>query len=312
MSLPGLPARDPGGHKGTFGTVSVVGGCADPARPMLGAPVLAATAAVRAGAGLVRLCVPSPLLIPALSACPSATGVALPAGEDGAVIGHEAAEVLDSLVRESASLVVGPGLGIENSHNNGRSSLVLRALAQDEVPVVLDADGLNTLASVPDPLPDVRAGMVLTPHPREFERLAGGLGLRVSGDREQDATALAQLVGGVVVLKGAGTVVSDGMRSWVCTSGHHCLATGGTGDVLAGVIGGLAAQFVRCETPIPGRERGLGAGPLSLYEAAVLGVEIHARAGERWAKQHGGGAGLLAMELCDLVPGVMAGMGGSH
>jgi len=106
-------------------------------------------------------------------------------------------------------------------------------------------------------------------------------------------------VGCVVVLKGAGTVVSDGIRTWTCTHGHPCLATAGTGDVLAGLIGGLAAQFA------PDQEAGM-----SLFDVARLGVQAHAIAGEEWARKHTAQAGLLARELADELPAVLEGMRG--
>ena len=112
-------------------------------------------------------------------------------------------------------------------------------------------------------------------------------------------------LGCIVVLKGAGTVVTNGQETWVCPWGHACLATAGTGDVLTGLIAGLLAQHAGGG---PGRGQGRGMSPLDL---ARIGVEAHARAGEAWAAGHGAQAGLLAEELADLLPGVLEGLRGS-
>lgn len=289
-----MPARPVSGHKGTFGTVAVVGGsCAGDAR-MIGAPALAALGALRAGAGLARLVMPTPILAAGIGLCPSATGVALHVGEGGALIAHLAAEVIDDVILDSTCLVIGPGLGV----GEGSAALSLRAVQQEDIPVVVDADALNNLAGIPQLQKDFRAGAILTPHPGEFRRL--GAALNIGHDPVNEATralaaeALAQRLGCIVVLKGMRTVVSDGHQTWVCARGHPCLGTAGTGDVLAGVIGGLVAQFA--------------AGPrrvLGLFDVARIAVEAHAIAGERWAAAHEASAGLLAGELAELVPGAI-------
>ncbi len=301
---PKLPARDPRGHKGTFGTVLVIGGCATPARRMLGAPALTARAALRTGAGLARVLAPRPIVDAILSLCPSATGLCLPVEPDGSLVRHEAASAFDAAAENATVIALGPGLG----DAEGVSDLVLRVLAQTETPVVADADALNALASIPDFAPDVRAPLVLTPHPGEFRRLAVPLGIKAdpTSDAERGTAAeqLAQRLGCIVVLKGRGTVVSDGHRTWTCEGGHPCLATAGTGDVLTGVIAGLIAQFV------PEGPAAIGSitlprpqdRPLDLYDASRVGVELHARAAERWAQVHHASAGLLAEELADLIP----------
>ena len=304
--LPSLPPRDPSGHKGTFGTVSVIGGCAGDPR-MIGAPALVARGALRAGAGLARLVMPAPVLDAGLVIEPSATGRALPTDASGRVVPHEAAATIDEVTHGSDCVAVGPGLGAGAEIE----SLALRAVAQDGTPVVVDADALNALSRVPDLARELRARAILTPHSGEFKRLAESVSVPApgadAGSRTEAAGELARRLGAIVVLKGAGTVVSDGHRSWTCPTGHACLATAGTGDVLSGVIAGLVAQFVAPAPPaglsesmrerlpaVPGR-------PLSLYDAACLAVWAHGRAGELWAERHGG-AGLLARELCDGLP----------
>jgi len=294
-----LPTRDPDGHKGTFGTVAIVGGCADSRSRMIGAPAIAALAALRAGAGLARVLCPSPILNDVISITPSATGVALPTSADGALIAHEAAEVFDLHTSSADSIVIGPGLGWNpdplDPLAEGTRAIVLRAILHSDVPLVVDADALTALASTPDFARDFRAAAILTPHPGEHKRLASALSLPVAGEDDASRLAacesLARRVGCIVVLKGAGTVVSDGQQSWKCEHGHACLATAGTGDVLSGLLGGLLAQHSKATA----RPR------LSLFEVACIGVQAHAMAGEFWAKANAQ-AGLVAGELADLLP----------
>lgn len=295
--LPLLPPRPPHGHKGTFGTVVVVGGSHAGGRAMVGAPALAALGALRAGAGLAKLVMPADLLPAGLTVCPSATGVGIPQTGGGSLDPGAAPQVLDSMLAGASAAVIGPGLG----EGDVERALSLRAVQQDGVPVVVDADAINNLAVLPDLFRDFHAPAILTPHPGEFRRI--GAALRISQDptdpaqRPHAAAELARRLGCVCVLKGAGTVVSDGIRTWTCARGHPCLATAGTGDVLAGVVAGLVAQYA-CG-PMP---------KLSLFDAARIGVEAHAVAGERWASEHGAQAGLLAQELAEQVPGALEAM----
>jgi NAD(P)H-hydrate epimerase len=297
LPLPSLPARPATGHKGTFGTVAVVGGsCAGESR-IIGAPTLSAVAALRAGCGLVRLAMPGPILAAGIVLAPSATGTRLPTNRRGEIIAHEASAVIDRLVTRATCMVIGPGLG----EGEGPSAASLRAVQQESIPVVVDADALNCLAQVPQLHKDFHARAILTPHPGEFSRLAQALKVSQNptnpAQRAAAAQAMAQGLGCVVVLKGAGTVVSDGIRTWTCTHGHPSLATAGTGDVLAGLIAGLVAQFATDED-----------SAMSLFDAARIGVQAHAIAGEEWARKHTAQAGLLARELADELPAVLEGM----
>lgn len=314
-----LPARDPKGHKGTFGTVVVVGGCAHTAADdefseadgvrMVGGPALCALAALRAGAGLARLLMPEPVLNAGLIIAPSATGVALGVDGDGRVIAHRAAKALDDALTGAHAMVIGPGLGT----GAGEESLSLRAVSQEEAPVVVDADALNNLARVPEFWRDFRAQAVLTPHPGEFARLAASIGIGVDGKSDPDgaAAALAQRLGCVVVLKGARTAVSDGQRAWALADPNPALATGGSGDVLAGIIGGLLAQYYK--RPIVAGERSVTSermGGLGLFDAACAGVEAHARAARLWTNRHRTTGGMLATDLLDELPSVIERMRG--
>lgn len=329
--LPPLPRRDPNGHKGTFGSVAIIGGRAGPDVQMIGAPALAALGALRAGAGLAKLIVPEPIAAAAISICPSATALPAPTGTDGTMRPQPLIELTDralgartegTTTDRCESVVIGPGLG----GGDAPRAATLRAIQQLDTPIVLDADGLNALAEIPEFWRDFRAPAVLTPHPGEFRRLAAALTLNADpitvASRPAAAELLAQRLGCVVVLKGAGTIVSDGHRTWTCTRGHACLATAGTGDVLAGVIAGLIAQFVRLGPEAQLRAaahkaalaRGLTSAPaphtaqpptLDLFDAARLAVQAHALAGERWASARSAAAGLLAAELATEIPAIL-------
>ncbi|MCA9299545.1 MAG: NAD(P)H-hydrate dehydratase, partial [Phycisphaerales bacterium] len=212
---------------------------------------------------------------------PSATAHALPVDDGGMLIGHACAEVLDASFLRASCIAIGPGLG----YASGQDALVLRTILQEESPVVLDADAITVLANMEDGATDFRARGVITPHPGEYRRLAETLAIDADPveDKAHAASRLAQRLGVVAVVKGAGTAVSDGIRTWTCTRGSNVLATGGTGDVLTGCIAGLIAQF----DP-----------KMDLFDLACLAVEAHARASERWTPK----AGMLADELADHLP----------
>lgn len=276
---------------------------------MIGAPALVALAALRAGAGLARILAPGSILDQAIAITPSATGLPIPVSPDGEIIPHEATRLMDEAAGFSQCLAIGPGLG----RGDGPRAATLRAIQQEECPVVVDADGLNALAEIPEFTRDLHAAAVVTPHPGEFKRLTESMSLRdhlgLATSRERAAERLAQRLGAIVVLKGAGTVVSDGARTWTNPSGHPCMATAGTGDVLTGLIAGLVAQFVDSSPPLPEilrRTLPRPAGrPLDLFDAARLAVYLHGRCGERWAERRGASGGLLAAELADEIPGAV-------
>lgn len=309
--FPRLPERPTAGHKGTFGTVLVLGGGIGDGRVMLGAPCLAARAAVRAGAGLVVLAVPEPLAVAAIGLVPEATAITLPVDADGRLLPSRAAAVLDANLPRADCVVAGPGLG----GGSAVQQVLVRLSAREDVPMVLDADALNALAAVPRFDADLRAPAILTPHPGEFDRLAAALGLeadpRDPARRPEAARMLAGRLGCVVALKGAGTVVSDGLSHWVNDTGGPVLATGGTGDVLAGLIGGLVAQHADVSGPIvPGGERPASPG---LADLARIAVRAHGLAADGWAAEHGGrarAAGMRPEELADRLPAVLADLRG--
>ena len=288
---PPLIPRDPTGHKGTFGTVAVIGGCGSVRTPMIGAPTLAARAAFRAGCGLVRLIMPDTILRDGLILSPSATGFGMPIDHDAMPNDHLA--VVEQ-VQLATSTVIGPGLGADREQDRPLARLVADTVGTRR-PMVIDADALNALSAARVFETLDLSNCILTPHPGEFARIARSLNLShgpiEAEDRGEAALELAHRLQCVIVLKGAGTVVSDGNKVWTCDRGHHCLATAGTGDVLAGICGSFCAQFLTNG---------------SLYNIARQAVWVHAVAGERWSASHHGSAGMLASELADLVPESLA------
>jgi NAD(P)H-hydrate epimerase len=278
--IPAPPERPTDAHKGTFGTVVVIGGSEN----MIGAPALAATAALRSGCGLARIMTWPELLPHCLTIEPSATGMAVPSYDDPNELRRAIAELSGRTV-----LAVGPGMSVHQAVRRG----VELILQQKDYPVVLDADGLNNLAEVADRCKKPACPLVMTPHPGEFKRLARPLGIEHDpADPEQRPTAaaaLAERCGAVVVLKGRHTVISDGSRHTIKTTGNPALATAGSGDILTGALAALLAQ-------------GLG-----LYDAAVLAVYLHGLAADLWLADHDHHpAGMMARDLAHYLPRALA------
>jgi NAD(P)H-hydrate epimerase len=272
-TLPKVPARPAEGHKGMFGRVLIVGGNPE----MLGAPVLAGTAALRSGAGLVQIAVPRQILPPALSVTPELIGLGLATKRDDA-------RLLEAAGRADA-LVIGPGLG----ESAAAKSRLMRLIKLDK-PMVLDADALNMLAAQKRWPGSFCARAILTPHPGEMKRLARLLGREdVPTDddgRIEIATVAANHFKQVVVLKGHRTVVTDGRRAYVNDTGDSTLSKAGSGDVLSGIVGTLLAQ------------------EMELFDAACAGVWIHGRAGEIAGKRFGRRSA-LSREVIDAVAEAM-------
>ncbi|MGP8159980.1 MAG: NAD(P)H-hydrate dehydratase [Candidatus Dormibacteria bacterium] len=271
-----LPARPADAHKGTFGTVVVIAGAVGTA----GAAVLAARGAARAGAGLVRVCVPAGVYPVVAAQCLEL--MAHPIGEPGAS-GLDAAGVAalrHSHLPAADAVVVGPGLG----RSPATESALLELLTGLTVPAVVDADALNIAAAAGFDWRSCPAPVVLTPHPAEMARLAGLTTAEVQADRAGLAGRFAAERGVTLVLKGAETVVAapDG-RLHVDRHQTVALATGGTGDVLSGVCGAL-----------------LAAG-LDGFDAAVAAVTVHAEAG-CLVEAERGRAGALAGDVAEMLP----------
>ena len=269
-----LPPADPDAHKGSRGRVLVAAG----SRGMSGAAILAARGALRGGAGLVFAAVPAGERPVVASAVPEALTIPLPEDEAGRP-GPGAAEAILAWSPAPDAVVLGPGLG----RSPAVTAAVLELMGRCPAPMVVDADGLNALAGS-DGEPDAPAGAargtqaaapwpgprVLTPHPGEAARLLGTTTGAVQQDRPAAARELARRWGAVAVLKGARTLVAEPSgRLWIIPTGSPALATGGTGDVLAGLIGALLA------------------GGMAAPAAARTGAFLHGWAGQRLARRWG-------------------------
>lgn len=271
-----LPHRPLNANKGTFGKVLVAGGSIN----YTGAVYLACSGAMRVGAGLVTLATGASLLPILAAKLTEVTYLPLPETQPG-IISPRAAGVLSEQFSRYNTLVLGCGLG----QNPPAEELVRSVLFSDKLPpLVLDADGLNALAKIPKWWQKLAKDAILTPHPGEMARLLNVPVAEVQRDRLNTAGKFAGEWQKTVVLKGAYTVITapDG-RSRLCPMANPGLASAGTGDVLCGAIGGLVAQG------------------LSLFDAAALGVYLHAAAGEM-VKDRIGDTGMIAGDLLPMLP----------
>lgn len=252
-----FPTRSATAHKGSCGSVLVAGGD----RGMGGAVAMACEAALRCGAGLVRAATRAEHVAAILARRPEVMADAVGSGQD-----------LEAMLASAEVLIIGPGLG-----QSPWSEQLLQRGAVANKPMVLDADGLNLLASGSVVEQRNRENWVLTPHPGEAARLLGITTAEVQYDRFAAVVALQQRYGGVVVLKGNGTLIASADQVLLSDYGNPGMASGGMGDVLSGVIGSLMAQHM---------------DPVS---AAALGVCLHGAAADTAADD--GQVGLLASDL---------------
>jgi NAD(P)H-hydrate epimerase len=270
--VPKLKPREPDAHKGDFGKVCIIAGSIG----MSGAAALAGRAALRAGAGLVRVATPKSVLPIVASIEPSFTTVPLPEDSSGRIAAGAVNTILN-LVADNDCIAFGPGLGI----SQGVKSVLQLLLEQKGLRLIIDADGLNNLSKINDWPHQSKADVILTPHPGEMKRLWAGLFRKpLPADRRGQAVGLANKTKTTVVLKGAGTVVTDGKSVYVNNTGNPGMATAGAGDVLTGVITALMGQG------------------LSNFDAAVLGVYVHGLAGDIAAKKTGQ-ISLIATDVID-------------
>lgn len=252
-----LPDRPATAHKGHFGNVLVVGGDYG----MAGAAAMAAESALRCGAGLVRVATRPEHVAAVVARTPEIMPHGVESGAD-----------FDALLGPAQILVVGPGLG----QSAWSRHLLQRALASDK-PTIVDADALNLLSEGDLQAQLPRDNWILTPHPGEAARLLGIATAQVQADRFAAVTALQSRYGGVVILKGNGTLISAGGELLLSDYGNPGMASGGMGDVLSGVIGALLGQR------------------LPPLEAAALAVCLHGAAADIAAQD--GQRGLLATDL---------------
>jgi ADP-dependent NAD(P)H-hydrate dehydratase / NAD(P)H-hydrate epimerase len=268
--------RVPNSNKGMYGHVLVVGGSFGKS----GAPAMAGLGSYRSGAGLVTVAVPESALSMVASYHPELMTEPLAESPSGR-LGEDQADSVLKLLKTMTVLAIGPGLGTEDS----TVRLVKRLYNEAETPVVADADALNALAA---DVPKIDKIRILTPHPGEMGRLIGKSTKEVQADRLGVAQQLAESSGAAIVLKGDRTIIAfpDG-EAWVNPTGSPSMATGGTGDILTGMVAGLVAQH-----------------PKEWKLAVVAAVWLHGRCGElgalRWGEQ-----AMLATDLLDFLPEAM-------
>lgn len=284
--LRALITRPRDGHKGTFGTVLVVGG----SWGMSGAVALCGMSALRSGAGLVKVAVPERILPIVASAGLEYTLLPLPEDGDGK-IAQSAFDSLQNTVenmpKNSMVVAVGPGLG----QSEELDTLVTALWEKLPTPAVFDADALNALARYATKnggkLPSHAGERVITPHPGEFSRLVPTARASDVEGQRLVAVELARENEIVVVLKGAGTQITDGNSIFRNTTGNPGMATGGSGDVLTGITAAVCVQFLR---------RGF-----SLLDAVRLAVFLHGRAGDLAAEELGE-CSMIASDLVGFLP----------
>ena len=269
--IPGLPARPDDSHKGSYGSVLLIVG----SRGMSGSACLSGLGALRGGAGLVTVALPAGIQSIVASTEPSFMTVALPEDAKGRISRLAAAEIL-SRVQHATAVAIGPGWG----RSPDLDELAHLLFTTIDKPLVVDADALNALASSPGgfPKPHHAAPRILTPHPGEFARLIASQTKLVQADREALAVEFARQHRVFVVLKGHATVVTDGEKVFVNTTGNSGMATGGSGDVLTGLLPSLLAQGM-----VP-------------FDAAQLAVYLHGLAGDLAAVDFSQ-PGLIASDL---------------
>jgi NAD(P)H-hydrate epimerase len=280
--LPRLKQRSPDSHKGDFGRVLLIGG----SRGMPGSISLSGMAALRSGAGLVTLAVPEACQAIVAGFEPSYMTAPLPSDAAG-LFDKSALPQLRELISRATVVAMGPGTGRSDAVIN----MVTTLYRETTAPMVVDADGLNALASDRQALPQHAGPRVLTPHPGEFARLVGQR--EPPTDRVGDASRLAASASIVVVLKGHGTVIADDTRHAINPTGNPGMATGGTGDVLTGVVAAMLAQ---------------GLPP---FDAAQLGVYVHGLAGDLAAESLGQSS-LIASDLIRFLPEAFRRLDGSR
>ena len=292
--LPRLPPRSADAHKGDFGMALIVGG----SRGMAGSVGLAGMAALRGGAGLVRLAVPETILSTVAAFEPSYMTIPLRADPNGQIAAggmerstelaekahyqmhHSLPGVFDSIAhwaKLATAVAIGPGLG----RSLGLDDLIGRLYQEIAAPMLFDADALNALSADPEVLAKPGGPRIVTPHPGEFARL---IGKKLDGEpRNVAAVQLAARCKIVIVLKGHRTLITDGQRRAINTTGNPGMATGGSGDVLTGLITALLCQH------------------LDLFSAARLGVYLHGLAGD-FAVKDLGQVSLAASDLVRYLP----------
>jgi NAD(P)H-hydrate epimerase len=279
-----IPKRCPDTHKGNFGHVLILAG----SRGMTGAAVLCANSALRCGAGLVTLGIPeSQANIVASRVLPEVMTLPLKGTSQGTLSLSGFSKLKEHITsRKITALAVGPGL----STNPETKKLVKKILTDMDLPVVLDADGINALEK-DWILKKHKAKIIITPHPGELGRLTKFSAGDIQKNREKFTRKFARDNKLLCVLKGHRTVITDGKKSYINTTGNPGMATGGSGDVLAGMIASLTNQV---------RSRNSKA----LLDSAIAGVYLHGLAGDMAAKEKTE-IGMIAGDIIEKIPGAI-------
>lgn len=273
MKIP-LPERPRDAHKHNCGSVLVIAGSTG----MTGAGALASMAALRSGAGMVTWAIPQSLNIIAETLCVEVLTLPLPETHCHA-FSSSARDSLVEAARECDAVVIGPGIVAVGE----TAELIHMLITEIPVPLIVDAGAIRAIGRDFKLLRRRKPPTIVTPHPGEMSDLCGLMTDKIQKDREKTAADYAQKSGAVVVLKGAGTVVSDDKRTYVNTTGNPGMATAGAGDVLAGVIAALTAS------------------KMEPFDAAALGVYLHGLAGDLAAEETGI-HGLVAGDILQEIP----------
>lgn len=263
-----LPDRKNDAHKGNFGRILLLCG----SKGYTGAAYLAAMGALRSGAGLVFLGVPESIY--AIEAVKLNEAIVFPLPDEDGKLSEAAIPAILERLPNMDAVLIGPGLG----QSDGVFQVVKTVLEKATCPVVVDADGINVMVAHKDILRDRTRPTILTPHAGEFARLGGG-----SGNRKLVSEEMALNLGCVVLLKGSGTVITDGWTTYINPTGNPGMAVGGSGDVLAGIITALLGQGIK---------------PL---EAAACGAWLHGAAGDICAAEMGQ-YGMLPTDMIAVLP----------
>lgn len=267
--------RPDGSNKGTLGSLLCICG----SYGMAGAAIMAGKAALRCGIGLLKIAVPKSIY--PVCATNILESVYYPLEEtSNGVISSKNTDFLLEMCEKSSAVVIGCGLSVCDDTKN----LVQSVITNCEKPLVIDADALNCICNKPEILKNLKAPAIITPHPGEMARLLHSTPKTVNSNRENTAIDFAKKFGVVTVLKGAGTIIAspDG-EVYINHTGNSGMATGGSGDVLSGIIGSLLAQ---------------GAAPIN---AAAAGVFLHGAIGDLAAEKLGK-ISMLPTDMIDMIP----------
>lgn len=280
-----LPQRPVEAYKNNFGHVLIIAG----SMGMSGAAVLTGKAALRSGAGLVELLCPDCIWQIAAGAEPCYMCRPL-ADDHNGMISEHAIEYIRERLEKADVVAIGPGLGCSEQLREVICSLI----TVEHLPLVIDADGLNNLAQIPDWPDMLGANLTITPHPGEMQRLCKSVpDFETVADREDLAIDFSNATGAITVLKGASTVVACGDDYYVNKTGNPGMATGGSGDVLTGITAAIMAQLMLAAPDISGQE--------TAFNAAITAVYVHGLAGDLAAQKYGQTA-MTAMDIIEHLP----------